>query len=121
MKTRSASIWSLRLITLAVWLLAVLCGVYWAMKFVTTKPVNAAFAATSPTVLLNSEAIAKLLGAPDLVATQAIITPASSNYALFGLATTKSGTGVALISMDGKPAKPLHPWQRWFGASPARA
>lgn len=106
MKTRSASIWSLRLITLAVWLLAVLCGVYWAMKFVTVKPVNAVFAAASPAVVLDSQAIAKLLGAPDSVAGQAIITPASSNYALFGLAVTKTGTGVALISTDGKPAKP---------------
>lgn len=106
MKTRSASIWSLRLITLAVWLLAVLCGVYWAMKFVTVKPVNAGFASTSPTVLLDSQAIAKLLGAPDLIATQATITPASSNYALFGLAVEKSGRGVALIATDGKPAKP---------------
>ncbi|MEO6294188.1 MAG: hypothetical protein ABIO88_16380 [Burkholderiaceae bacterium] len=83
-----------------------LCGVYWAMKFVTVKPVNAAFAATSPAVVLDSKAIAKLLGAPDLVATQAVITPASSNYALFGLAVTKTGSGVALISTDGKPAKP---------------
>lgn len=106
MKTRSASIWSLRLITLAVWLLAVLCGVYWAMKFVTVKPVNAVFAAASPAVVLDSQAIAKLLGAPDSVAGQAIITPASSNYALFGLAVTKTGSGVALISTDGKPAKP---------------
>ena len=106
MKTRSASIWSLRLITLAVWLLAVMCGVYWAMKFVTVKPVNAVFASTNPAVVLDTKAIAKLLGAPDIVATQAAITSASSNYALFGLAVTKVGTGVALISMDGKPAKP---------------
>ena len=76
------------------------------MKFVTVKPVNAVFATTNPAVVLDSKAIAKLLDAPDLVATQALITPASSNYALFGLATTKAGTGVALISMDGKPAKP---------------
>ena len=106
MKTPQLKSWSLRLITLAVWLLVALCGVYWAMKFVTVKPINAAFAATSPMLVLDSKAIAKLLGAPDIVATQAIITKASSNYALFGLATTKSGTGVALISMDGKPAKP---------------
>lgn len=106
MKTRSASIWSLRLITLAVWLLAVLFGAFWAMKFVTVKPVNAAYAVTSPAIAIDSQAIAKLLGAPDLVATKATITPASSNYALFGLATTDGGAGVALIATDGKPAKP---------------
>ena len=106
MKTRLASIWSLRLITLAVWLLVVLCSVYWAMKFVTVKPVNASFAAATPAVVLDSQAIAKLLGAPNSGAEQAVITPASSNYALFGLAMEKSGRGVALIATDGKPAKP---------------
>ncbi len=106
MKTRSASIWSLRLITLAVWLLAVLCGVYWAMKFVTVKPVNASLASAAPAVVLDSQAIAKLLGAPNSVAEQVLITPTNSNYALFGLAMEKSGRGVALIATDGKPAKP---------------
>lgn len=106
MKTHLASIWSLRLITLAVWLLVVLCGVYWAMKFVTVKPVNAAFAAATPAVVLDTQAIAMLLGAPNSAVEQVVITPASSNYALFGLAMEKSGRGVALIATDGKPAKP---------------
>ena len=76
------------------------------MKFVTVKPVNASFAATTPAVVLDSQAIAKLLGAPNSAAEQAVITPASSNYALFGLAMEKSGRGVALISTDGQPARP---------------
>lgn len=106
MKTSPASLWSLRLITLAVWLAAVLCGVYWAMKFVTVKPVNASLAAATPAVVPDSQAIAKLLGATNSGAEQAILTTASSNYALFGLAMEKSGGGVALIATDGKPAKP---------------
>ena len=106
MKTRLAPSWSLRLITLAVWLVAVLCGAYWALKFVTVKPVNANAAAFTPAIVVDSSAVAKLLGAIDNVAGKATITPASSNYALFGLAMTGGGQGVALIATDGKPAKP---------------
>jgi general secretion pathway protein C len=106
MKTSLSSSWPLRLITLTVWLVAVLCGVYWAMKFVTVKPVTANSAAIAPAVVVDSAAVAKLLGATNSIAGQAVTTPASSNYALFGLAVTGSGTGVALIATDGKPAKP---------------
>lgn len=106
MKTGISTSWSLRLITLAVWLVAVLCGAYWAMKFVTVKPVTANSAAIAPAIVVDSTAVAKLLGATNSVAGQAVITPASSNYALFGLAMTRSGSGVALIATDGKPAKP---------------
>ena len=106
MKTRLAASWSLRLITLAVWLVAVLCGAYWAFKFVAAKPVNANTAASTPAIVVDSAAVAKLLGAIDNVAEKQTITPASSNYALFGLAMEKSGRGVALIATDGKPAKP---------------
>lgn len=106
MKTRLAPSWSLRLITLAVWLVAVLCGAYWALKFVTVKPISANAAALTPAIVVDSSAVAKLLGAIDNVAGKATITPASSNYALFGLAMTSGGHGVALIATDGKPAKP---------------
>ena len=106
MKTSLSTSWSLRLITLTVWLVAVLCVVYWAMKFVTVKPVTANSAAIAPAIVVDSTAVAKLLGATNSIAGQAVITTASSNYALFGLAATGSGTGVALIATDGKPAKP---------------
>lgn len=106
MKTPALKSWPLRLITLTVWLMAVLSGAYWALKFVTVNPVNAAFAAAAPAVVVDSTAVAKLLGATNSIAGKTIVTPASSKYALFGLAVTGSGTGVALIATDGKPAKP---------------
>ncbi|MDO8767429.1 MAG: hypothetical protein Q7K57_01720 [Burkholderiaceae bacterium] len=88
------------------WLLAVLCGAYWVLKFASVKPVSANSAAVAPAVVVDSTAVAKLLGATNSIAGQPGIMPASSNYALFGLAVTGSGTGVALIATDGKPAKP---------------
>ena len=102
-----ANSWTLRLFTLLVWLLVGLCAAYWAFKFVTTKPVEATAALATPTVVVDSKAIAKLLGATDNVAKQpTTIAVASTKFVLFGLAATAGGKGVALIALDGKPARP---------------
>ncbi len=98
--------WTLRLFTLLIWLLVGLCAAYWAFKFVTTKPLEATAALAAPTVVVDSKAVGKLLGATDNLAVKAINTPANSNFALFGLARSAGGQGVALIALDGKPAKP---------------
>ena len=97
--------WTLRLFTLLVWLLVGLCAAYWAFKFVTTKSVTATAAVSRPTVEVDSKAIAKMLGATDGAAKPAV-TVASTKFVLFGLAATEAGRGVALIALDGKPAKP---------------
>lgn len=98
--------WTLRLFTLLVWLLVGLCAAYWAFKFVTTKPVEATAALATPTVVVDSKAIAKLLGATDTVSKQPTNTAASTKFTLFGLAATAGGKGYALIALDGKPARP---------------
>jgi general secretion pathway protein C len=106
LKNSSTSSWSLRLITLLVWMSVGLCAAYWAFKFVTTKPVAAAPVA-APTVAIDSKAIGKLLGATDIVAVKPVAAPVSSTkYLLFGIASTVRGTGVALIGIDDKPARP---------------
>lgn len=89
-----------------VWLAVGLCATYWAFKFVTTKHVEATAALPAPTVVVDSKAIGKLLGATDIVAVKVINTPASTKFTLFGLAKTANGKGVALIALDGKPARP---------------
>ena len=101
-----ANSWTLRLFTLLVWLLVGLCAAYWAFKFVTTKPVEATAALATPTVVVDSKAIAKLLGATDTVSKQPTNTAASTKFTLFGLAATAGGKGYALIALDGKPARP---------------
>lgn len=102
----SSNSWTLRLFTLVVWLAVGLCAAYWAFKFVTTKHVEATAALPAPTVAVDSEAVGKLLGATDIVAVKVINTPASTKFVLFGLASTARGQGVALIALDGKPARP---------------
>jgi general secretion pathway protein C len=102
----SAPSWSLRLITLLLWMAVALCAAYWAFKFVTTKPVAAAPVAV-PAVVVDSKAVAKLLGASDIVAVKPVSAPVSTTkYLLFGIASTLRGAGVALIGIDDKPARP---------------
>jgi general secretion pathway protein C len=98
--------WTLRVFTLLIWLLVGLCAAYWAFKFVTTKPVEATAALAAPTGVVDSKAVGKLLGATDAVAGKPANTPASTKFVLFGLASSAGGQGVALIALDGKPAKP---------------
>ena len=83
-----------------------LCAAFWAFKFVTTKPVAAAPVA-APTVVVDSKVVAKLLGASDIVAVKPVVVPVSTTkYLLFGIASSLSGRGVALIGTDDKPARP---------------
>jgi general secretion pathway protein C len=103
--TRSST-WTLRLFTLLIWLLVGLCAAYWAFKFVTSKPVEATAALATPTVAVDSKAVAKLLGATDNAAAKPTNPPASTKFVLFGLANSAGGKGIALIALDGKPAKP---------------
>jgi general secretion pathway protein C len=102
----SSNSWTLRLFTLMLWLAVGLCAAYWAFKFVTTKPVEATAAAAAPAVVVDSKAVAKLLGATDAVAVKPVNVVASTKFVLFGLAATTRGQGVALIALDGKPARP---------------
>jgi general secretion pathway protein C len=98
--------WTLRTFTFLVWVAVGLCAAYWAFKFVTTKPVEANAASATPAVVVDTKAVAKLLGATDNVAAKPVITAPSVKLTLFGLATTRSGHGVALIATEDKPAKP---------------
>ena len=109
MKTANAhagtNTWTLRLFTFLVWLAVGLCAAYWAFKFVTTKPVEATAASAAPAVVVDTKAVAMLLGATDNVAAKSVSAP-TVKLALFGLATTVTGQGVALIATEDKPAKP---------------
>ena len=98
--------WTLRLFTFLVWLAVGLCVAYWAFKFVITKPVEATAAIATPAVVVDTKAVAKLLGATDTVAVKPIITAPSVKLTLFGLAASRNGQGYALIATEDKPAKP---------------
>ncbi|MEQ1535644.1 MAG: type II secretion system protein N, partial [Burkholderiaceae bacterium] len=98
--------WTLRLFTFMVWAAVGLCAAYWAFKFVTTTPVEATAAMVKPAVVVDTKAIAKLLGATDSIAMQSVNSSSKVKLSLFGLATSPSGQGIALIAIEDKPAKP---------------
>jgi general secretion pathway protein C len=102
----SANSWTLRLFTLLIWLLVGLCAAYWAFKFATTKTVEATTTQSTPTVVVDSKAVGRLLGATDTIAVKALNTLASTKFVLFGLANSVGEQGYALIALDGKPARP---------------
>jgi general secretion pathway protein C len=63
-------------------------------------------AMVKPAVVVDTKAIAKLLGATDNIAMQTVNSSSKVKLSLFGLATSPSGQGIALIAIEDKPAKP---------------
>lgn len=106
---------SSRLIALLVWALAAASVVFWAMRLVTTAapvPEGTRLAMNGP---LAGGDLSRLLGAPRIEAGPAVAAPppAASRFKLTGIVSTSSrrnhdgqaGPGVAIISIDGAPAK----------------
>ena len=103
--TNTYSRWGLRLATLALWALAGAGAVYWALQLSArpSAPGPGALAPEPPRP--DPQALARLLGARPEAAAAA--PAAGSRFVLLGvLAGTASGGGAALISVDGKPARP---------------
>ena len=110
MQTSTRKPWMPRLAAFAVALLLAASVVFWVLRW----PVPDAGAAL-PLASVGEElptastaVVTRLLGAvPASLETAAAATPdASSRFALTGIVALGSGRGVALVSIDGKPAKP---------------
>ncbi|TAG26572.1 MAG: hypothetical protein EAZ37_08660 [Burkholderiales bacterium] len=106
-----------RFATFLVWLLAAVCAVYWALKFASgpVAPASAAVAASSGMGSVDPLALAKGLGGggkppPASSPVEAVSVPSlqASRFVLTGVVVqkAKSGQGVALIAVDGKPPRP---------------
>jgi general secretion pathway protein C len=107
MLTAPPSRWTVQGLTFLLWGLAAASAAYWGLKLsapaVQGPPVAAAGrSAVAP----DPAAISRLLGAT-AVAAAAPAPTLASRFALVGVVADRSGTGVALISVDGKPAKPF--------------
>jgi general secretion pathway protein C len=98
--------WALSIITLCVWSAVGLSVAYWVNKRVFVKPSEVDLDVSQANLPVDSKAIAKLLGASDSEVVEPTSTALKNTFVLFGLARSANGQGVALISLDGKPAKP---------------
>jgi general secretion pathway protein C len=99
--------WTLRLFTLLVWAAIGLCTAYWMFKFVTTEAIDAISTTTTSSVVVDTKAVAKLLGATN-GSTEKLVdtTRVDVKLSLFGLAASPGGQGFALIAEADKPARP---------------
>jgi general secretion pathway protein C len=104
--------WTVRLVTALLWALAAASVVYWGSRLmgrgaaprVPTVPVQAR--AGEPSA--RQAALARLLGAQPAAAAAGPAPAAASRFVLSGvIATSESGRGAVLLSVDGQPARPL--------------
>ena len=105
MVTFSQSRWGLRAVALLVWALVAGSVAYWGLRLSRAAAMSAHVTPTVAAVAIDSLAVARVLGAtPAQAAPQASF---ASRFALQGVVAGSPGGGAALISIDGKPAKPF--------------
>lgn len=94
-----------RLITLAIWLAAVAGALAWILPLL-GRPVPVPPQAVVATAALPAGGAERLLGSPPPEAVEAAA-PAESRFKLIGVVAPRRGSapGLALISVDGKPAR----------------
>jgi general secretion pathway protein C len=82
--------------------------VYWALRWPASQagPASPAALALNELPLADASALARLLGQVQAVAGVAVAPDAASRFRLTGIIASVQGEGVALLSIDGKPAKP---------------
>ena len=107
MQTQSLNLWWLRLVTFLVAALAAASATFWTLKWTTPTASHPAgtviFSDAPPTDPL---AVARVLGGGQTVASISPLEPAANRFKLIGVVAERSQGGYALISIDGKPAKP---------------
>lgn len=93
----------------ALWMLAAGSAVFWGLRLSGgTPPIRAVAAGGRPPPPVDPAAVTRLLGGGAPAATAVAAPSLASRFALVGVvAGARSGGGAAVISVDGKPAKPF--------------
>ena len=102
-----------RLSALVIWALVAATGVFWGLRLWVRTPAVPANAVAVATATAAAGDMTRLLGAAPVEAPLALIAPeASARFRLVGVMAPKAGSaaaarpyGVALIAVDGKPAR----------------
>ena len=112
MLTSSPATWTVRGATFLLWALAAARAVYWGLKVGgNSRPLDLPTPRLQAVAVADPVAIARLLGStPAAAAGPAVAAPVAtlaSRLQLVGVAAgAHSGAGAAVISVDGKPARP---------------
>ena len=100
--------WTVRGATLVLWALAAGSAVFWGLRMGGTQDSMAVPAARArPVAAVDPGALARLLGGGATAVVAAPQATLASRFQLLGVAAgVQSGEGAAVISVDGKPARP---------------
>lgn len=111
----SGGAWAARWVAVAVWLLAGLVAGYWGLRWVGYGPVQTLPVAAPQSTEVDAEAVARALGVGLVPATAlangTATAPQGGRYTLKGVVAPAAGgasstSGVALIEVEGQPARP---------------
>jgi len=107
MKTALLSLWWLRIATFSLAALAAASATYWVLKWQATVPASltAAMVYTAPPAA-DPQVVARLLGGGQTGVSAKLVSSAASHFKLSGVLADRASSSYALISVDGKPAKP---------------
>jgi general secretion pathway protein C len=105
-----AKLWTVKITTFTLWALAAGSAVFWFLHVPSpASGANAAVAAMSVAQTASTDVtaqVAKALGAKDAAPVAVLASDAAKRFQLQGVVAVGSSRGAALISVDGKPAKP---------------
>ena len=108
MQTNAFPVWRASAVTFALAALATLSGTFWVLKSLQAPSVSGGAVVASASVpALDPQALARALGGGQVAVVAnpgAAIAP--NRYQLVGVLADSASGGAALISVDGKPAKP---------------
>jgi len=100
-----------RLSAFVIWALVAATATFWALRLLARSPAAPAHAVAVGDALAMRGDLTRLLGAPPLAATPAVVVPEiASRFKLTGVMAPKTPDrhGVALISVDGKMPRAFH-------------
>jgi len=107
MVTTLGSRWAVAGSTFALWALVAASAVYWGLKLSGSDAGPTAPPATRSPPPVDPAVVARLLGFNPAGASAAPAPSMASRFALVGVVANRGHDGAALISVDGKPAKPF--------------
>jgi general secretion pathway protein C len=106
MHVNSHHVWGPRVATLLLAALATASAAYWALKWSAPDGQSVAPVAAMDEAPADTQAVARLLGGVTAASVASASPSAASRFVLVGVLASAGTHGAALISVDGKPAKP---------------
>ena len=108
---RRNELWAVRFAALGLWAAVAASALYWALSS-PHGDTPAPAAAVAPTLQIDPQPIASLLGGHNQgAASAAAPSPLASRVQMRGVAAQWDGSGVAILSVDGQPFKPYRTGQ----------